>query len=120
LTPPATLAVLRLGGQEHRLNALARAYRASAKLEDFEWAIGSESDTIALRGRIRAPRDAFVGLRYPNPPGGMKYCLNTKIAACDLQVTLKSTGTTEVLGTRNHAAFEILTDRTDHGVEIRA
>jgi hypothetical protein len=120
LTPPATLVVLRLGGREHRLNSLACAYRARATLRDFDWTFASGTADLAVRGRIVAPREAFVGLRYANPPGGVKYCLNTKIAACELHVTDRSTGTTDVLGTAHRAAFEILTDRTDHGIEIRA
>jgi hypothetical protein len=59
----------------------------------------------------------FVGLRYDNPPGGHKTCLNTKLAAC--QLTLERPGQPPLsLGTRHRAAFEILTDDEDHGVPI--
>jgi hypothetical protein len=120
LTPAATLMVLRLGDREYRLNTLRQAYRATARIEDFEWAFASETRDVALRGRIAADREAFVGLCYANPPGGNKHCLNSKIAACELHVTDKASGITEVLNTRNRAAFELLTDRRDHGIAIRA
>ena len=68
---------------------------------------------------MRAPPAAFVGLRYRNPPGGIKYCLNTKIAECSLRLTDLKTGRTDTLRTANRAAFEILTDDTDHGVDMR-
>jgi hypothetical protein len=120
LTPAATLLVLRLGAQEYRLNALVQAYRATAHIDAFEWSFASDTRDVAVRGRIAADADAFVGLRYANPPGGEKHCLNSKIAACELHVTDKASGITEVLSTRNRAAFEILTDRSDHGIAIRA
>ncbi|MGO9703025.1 MAG: hypothetical protein ACLPX7_27640 [Xanthobacteraceae bacterium] len=61
-----------------------------------------------------------MGLRYYNPPGGLKYCLNSKIAECTLRVTDFATGRTEILRAADRAAFEILTDDTDHGIDICA
>jgi hypothetical protein len=58
-----------------------------------------------------------------NPPGGVKHCLNTKLAACELTLTHKRTDQTsaaETLTTRHRAAFEILTDDCDHGVPVLA
>jgi len=57
-----------------------------------------------------------VGLNYYNPPGGNKYCLNTKIASCQLILKDKRTGKEEILVTNRRAAFEILTDDRNHGV----
>jgi hypothetical protein len=59
-------------------------------------------------------------LNYYNPPGGAKHCLNSKIAGCTLRLTDRRAGTTEVLETRNRAAFEILTDDDKHGVDMSA
>jgi hypothetical protein len=118
LTPPATLLVLRLGDQEYQLNDLRQAYRASARIEGFEWTFTSDAPGVLVRGRIAAEAKDFVGLRYGNPPGGLKHCLNCKIAACELHVTDKASGITEVLTTHNRAAFEILSDPRDHGVTM--
>ena len=120
LLPQMTILVLRLGDQEYRLNDVAQALRAHASIEGFEWKFVSETSAVRIEGKITAGREAFVGLRYNNPPGGIKHCLNTKIASCELHVTDKSSGITEVLATANRAAFEILTDRRDHGIEVRA
>jgi hypothetical protein len=115
--------VLRHLGREISLNSLSQIGRAEASFSYFEWTFKSETGEICLEGTVSAPREAFVGLLYRNPPGGTKECLNTKIASCELRVTYRQSGgrgQTEILSTRNRAAFEILTDDRDHGIEIRA
>jgi hypothetical protein len=82
----------------------------------FYWDFRARSSEIQIEGRISAKAVDFVCLRYYNPPGGIKYCLNTKIAACQLTLRLKGATKSEVLETPNRAAFEILTDKTDHGL----
>jgi hypothetical protein len=122
-TPFLTPMVLRHQGEEIELNSMSQAATAKGSFDYFNWHFNSEADAIRLDGRISAPREAFVGLRYYNPPGGDKHCLNTKIASCELQITHKGSGggkAAETLRTENRAAFEILTDDRDHGVEIRA
>lgn len=117
-TPFMTPIVLRHAGEEFALNALAQTVRASCALEYFTWRFRSETRDIAIAGEISAPRDAFAGLRYANPPGGEKHCLNTKLAACTL--TLRRGGKTETLACRHRAAFEILTDDRAHGIALQA
>ena len=51
---------------------------------------------MSVAGTIEAPEDAFVLLEYANPPGGTKYCHNTKLARCELTLTDRVTGQTEV------------------------
>jgi hypothetical protein len=118
-SPRLTLVVLRHEGREHALNALGTALRAHGRYDYSTWSFRSRSDGIALEGRIEASRELFVGLPYDNPPGGRKTCLNTKIARCTL--TFRREGRPPVvLTTKHRAAFEILTDRTDHGVPVLA
>jgi hypothetical protein len=117
-TPPMTPLVLRHEGREHRLNATGLTLRARTTLSYFTWSFRTENDDVAIEGTIEAPRWAMVGLRYRNPPGGEKHCLNTKIASCTLAVRDKRTGRTETLRTAHRAAFEILTDDRTHGVPI--
>ncbi len=122
-TPYMTVIVLRHRGMEYKLNGLIQSIRAKASFDYFEWRFSSENDTIALEGTMAASSEDFVGLTYYNPPGGTKHCLNTKIASCRLTVRHKERtgeGAVEVLETGSRAAFEILTDDTDHGVEIYA
>lgn len=122
-SPFMTPVVLRHRGREISLNSLSQISRAEASFSYFGWTFKSDTAEILLDGTLGASREAFVGLRYRNPPGGTKQCLNTKIASCELRVTYRQPGgtsRTEILSTRNRAAFEILTDDRDHGVEIRA
>jgi hypothetical protein len=118
LTPAATLLVLRMAQEEIRVDSLIHAFRMRATLEDFAWTFAAESDGKALRGHITAPRSAFVGLTYRNPPGGVKHCLNTKVASCVLHVSDRASGLTQVLSTASRAGFEILTDPRDHGIPM--
>jgi hypothetical protein len=130
-TPFMTPIVLRHQGQELALNTLWQTIRAQASFsflapgqsQGVDWRFRSETERVCVEGRISAPREAFVGLSYRNPPGGVKHCLNTKLAACELTLTHKRAGqtsTAETLTTRHRAAFEILTDDRDHGVPILA
>jgi hypothetical protein len=119
-TPHMTLVVLRHGGREIALNGLARSLRAHGRFSYFDWSFRSEDAAHVVEGRITAPRESFVGLRYDNPPGGVKHCLNSKLASCVVTVTDRRRGTSELLETGRRAAFEILTDDTAHGVAIVA
>lgn len=118
-TPFMTLVVLRHDGQELALNSARQALRARGSFRYFAWSFATENEDVKLEGRIEAPREAFVGLRYMNPPGGIKHCLNSKIAACELTLLRKRDGSVQTLSARHRAAFEILTDDREHGVEIR-
>jgi len=109
--------VLRHRGREHRLNAMGRALRARVSLQGFEWRFASHGDGVRIEGRIEAPRDAFVGLSYANPPGGIKQCLNSKIAHAEITLS-QPDGTRETLASRHRAAFELLGDDAGHGVPM--
>ncbi|MBI3781937.1 MAG: hypothetical protein HY270_00900 [Deltaproteobacteria bacterium] len=119
-TPPMTPMVLRHRGKEHVLNDLGKTFHATGEFSYFTWRFESENETVRIEGRIHAAPQAFVGLRYYNPPGGIKHCLNSKLASCDVRLSDRSSGNTEVLRTANRAAFEILTDDVQHGIELRA
>lgn len=119
-TPPLTPLVLRHRQKEYALTGLMQGLKARGSFEYFDWKFKSETAEVAIEGVISAPRDAFVGLAYRNPPGGVKHCLNSKIARCTLRFRDKRGGGTETLETQSRAAFEILTSDLDHGVEISA
>ena len=116
-TPWITPIVLRHRGHEHRLNALGRSLRARASVHGFDWRFESGGGGVRVSGHIRADAAAFVGLRYANPPGGIKQCLNSKIAQA--QVTLHhADGSRETLNSHCRAAFELLGDDDGHGVPM--
>ena len=118
-TPPLTVAVLRIGPREIRLNSLMQAFRAQGDFDFSSWRFESGDAEVRVSAHIHAPKSAFVGLTYANPPGGTKTCLNTKLASCEL--ILEQAGQLQRrLISRNRAAFEVLTERQDHGIPIVA
>jgi hypothetical protein len=116
-TPWITPIVLRHLGHEYRLNALGRSLRARVSVHGFDWHFESRGDGVRVSGHIHADSADFVGLRYANPPGGIKQCLNSKIAQA--QITLHhADGSSETLTSRCGAAFELLGDDAGHGVPM--
>ena len=116
-SPRLTLVVLRNDEQEIALNGLLQAVRASGRFDFFKWTFDTRNPQIRISGRIHAPANDFVGLSYHNPPGGKKICLNSKLASAE--ITVQRPGQpSRTLVTKHRAAFEIITDRRDHGVPI--
>jgi hypothetical protein len=118
-TPRMSLVVLRAQGEEFALNSLGQSLKARGFCDGFDWSIDSKTSAARVRLHIHAPRSSFVGLAYPNPPGGVKTCLNTKLAACEL-VLERPGRPARTWTTKHRAAFEILTDRSDHGIAVVA
>jgi len=118
-TPTLTPIVLRRHGKDHSFVRLVDAARTRGKFRYFDWTFRAENHDVTIAGRISAPKDAFVGLTYYNPPGGIKHCLNSKLATCEVTVIDKVSGRQDVLTARHRAAFEILTDDRAHGVPIQ-
>ena len=117
-TPFMTVLVLRHRGTEIALNRLQAMRRARGSFTYFTWRFAATDGARRVEGTITAPPLAFVGLRYPNPPGGIKHCLNSKLAACELTIR-DGESAPETLSTMHRAAFEIVTDDREHGVAIR-
>ncbi len=115
-TPFMTPLVLRLDGQAHVLTGLGRALRAKGRFVPFEWTFATKAPGIRIEGTIKAEDRDFVALRYDNPPGGQKTCLNSKLASCELRVEREGKPVRR-LRTERRAAFEILTDHPPLGFE---
>jgi len=119
-TPPITLIALRHNRSEYALTELVQGMKARGRFQYFTWEFKSKNKDVEIEGQLSAPIQAFIGLNYYNPPGGSKYCLNSKIAECKLRFEDKTTGKTETLETKHRAAFEILTNDQNHGITIAA
>jgi hypothetical protein len=116
-TPRLTLVVLREGGQEIALNGLVQAMRARGSSDSFTWKLDTRKRDVHIHGCIQAPASAFVGLRYRNPPGGEKTCLNTKLASAEITVEQRGRPP-RTLVTRHRAALELLGDGGDPRVPV--
>lgn len=121
LSPQMSVLVLRLDGEEYAANGLLQSLRARADLardETMRWRMAGCDRDVEIEIEISAPASRFVGLRYANPPGGEKICLNSKLADCTLR--LRRAGQPErVLVSHQRAAFEILSDEAGT-VAVRA
>jgi hypothetical protein len=118
-TPPLSLIVLRTQGREVALNGLSRALHARGRFDFFDWRVDSHSSRVRVSVHMHASPSAFVGLNYANPPGGTKTCLHTQLATCEL--ILEEVGQPpRTYTTMQRAAFEILSERQDHGIAIVA
>ncbi len=116
-SPRFSLVVLRIAGETYAINALGRAVLARGRWRYFDWSLHTRQQGVEIAIEISAPRERFVGLRYANPPGGSKVCLNSKLARAS--VTLRRPGRPELhLKSEHRAAFEILTDDDSHGVPV--
>ena len=113
-TPPMSPVVLRLGNETLGWNGLARAIRALGAYAPYQWHIETTSKLGMLEVRIEADPHDFVALRYANPPGGTKICLNSKLARCE--ATLRRPGRSPLTLRSSRAAFEILDDTAPPGV----
>jgi hypothetical protein len=119
-SPALTPIVLRHAGKEYAANSLLQLVKARGAFDYFTWKFRSKTPLLEISGTITARPEDFVGLSYRNPPGKAKYCLNSKIASCRLNFTDLKDGFSDILETRNRAAFEILTDDDSHGIFIKA
>ena len=116
-SPQVSPLVLRTEDAEYALNRIIRGLRTTARVSFFRWEMDARESGVRIKGFIHASAGDFVGLRYANPPGGEKICLNTKIAAAEFTLFRRGHAPRS-LSTRNRAAFEIVTDRGDHGVPV--
>lgn len=116
-TPWMSLAVLRLDGRDYRFNRVGQALRARGRYRFFEWRLRSRGPDGRLDLTVSAPPTRFTALTYLNPPGGHKTCLNSKLATARVRLT-RPDGRVVELNSASGAAFEILTDREDHGVPL--
>ncbi|TGL60633.1 hypothetical protein [Leptospira sarikeiensis] len=114
-TPAITPIVLRFQGKEYLLNGLFSSF-GRAKYDYFNWNFQASSDVIKIEGRIHADKKDFACLRYANPPGGWKHCLNSKIARAEILIQRKGETSPLRLQSARSAAFEILTNDFSHGL----
>ena len=104
MTPPMTPIVLRHDGREFRLNALHTLFgRATAR--GLDWSFRARGKELELVGRIHSQPSDCVVFMYQDPPGGWKWCINSKIAACELELVVG--GRRKFLKSASRAAMEL-------------
>lgn len=108
-TPYLSMAVLHVDERTYAFNTMLQAARARVRREGLTWSLRTRAGDDELEVEVDAPRQRFVALRYRNPPGGDKVCLNSKLARAT--VVLRRAGKPALRLTSEHgAAFELLDD----------
>ncbi len=117
-TPPLTIASVRIGDRTMQRVGMLQAVRAHASVDGFHWSLRTRGRNGTIEATLEASQGDFVALRYPNPPGGHKACLNSKLARCQLRVEAPGLGSLEAR-TEHRAAFELLQDETPPGLVLQ-
>lgn len=117
-TPPLTIAVVRIGEQVVQRVGMLQAVRARASVAGFVWSLRTSGRSGTIDATFEGRQRDFVALRYLNPPGGHKACLNSKLARCRLRVDAPGLGTRS-FETEHRAAFELLQDEPPTGLPLQ-
>jgi hypothetical protein len=116
-SPPITLMVLRMPGSEIAITSLVGGLRARGRYGLGRLELAGHANGASVTALFEAPIADFVGLAYDNPPGGVKACLNTKIATCTVTVTRKGASKVTLRATRR-AALELVSDEPTSSVPM--
>jgi hypothetical protein len=119
LTPAATLFVFRHAGQEFAVRSILGSLQTHGRYRPFAWAFGGRVGDQMIEGEIVCEPDDVIGLTYTDTDGSSKYCYNSAIANCRVQVAGKAFERRELLATRR-AMLEILTDERHDEVPLLA
>ena len=119
LTPAATLFVFRHAGQEFAVRSIVGSLQTHGRYRPFSWAFGGRVGDQMIEGEIIAEPADVIGLTYTDTDGGEKFCYNSAIANCRVQVAGKAFERRELLAPRR-AMFEILTDERHAEVPLLA
>lgn len=107
-SPVMTIATLRYQEKIFAFNRVERSWLQKAEYGAGQWNFTCVENRCRLHVEISARAQDTVALRYRNPPGGIKTCLNSKLARCELRLERRDQPLVELKSAR--AAFEILTD----------
>jgi hypothetical protein len=116
MTPMMTLLCVRHRGVRYDLNGVREIATSAASVSPRRWNFRGKNRLASIEGELWGETDDFVGLHYLNPDGAMTYCLNTKIARCELLLTVR--GRAPIHARSSAAALEIGTRDPGHGVRM--
>lgn len=108
LLPGVTLFVFRHDGQEFAVRTIRGSMHSHGRYTPLTWTFGARVGEQMIEGEITTVPSDVIGLTYPDTHGGVKYCYNSALADCRIQVAGKAFARAELVSHR--AMFEILTD----------
>jgi hypothetical protein len=119
MTPAATLFVFRHAGEEFAVRSPLGSLQTHGRYEPFTWAFGGRVGVHMIEGEITVEPEDVIGLTYTDTDGSHKFCYNSAVATCRMQVAGKAFERAELVATRR-AMFEILTDTRHDTVPLLA
>ncbi|PRC43682.1 hypothetical protein C6A85_000000104075 [Mycobacterium sp. ITM-2017-0098] len=108
LLPGVTLFVFRHEGLGFAVRTIRGSMQSHGHYTPFTWTFGARVGEQMIEGEITTVPADVIGLTYPDTHGGVKYCYNSAIAHCRIQVAGKAFERAELVSRR--AMSEILTD----------
>jgi hypothetical protein len=117
--PAATLLVFRHAGQEFAVRSIRGSLHTHGRYGPFLWTFGARVGERMVEGEIFTEPADVIGLTYTDTDGDAKYCYNSAIATCRIQLAGKAFERTELVATRR-AMFEILSDTRIDAVPLLA
>ena len=117
--PAATLFVLRHAGRELAVRSVPATRHTRGEYRPFAWSFAARLGDLTLDGEIAAKTGDVIGLTYTDTDGDSKYCYNSALATCRIQLAGSGFGRTRLTATRR-AMFEILTDTRHEAVPLLA
>ncbi len=117
--PAATLFVFRHAGAEFAVRSILGSLHTHGQYRPFFWQFGARVGERMIEGEIFTEPADVIGLTYTDTDGASKYCYNSAIATCRIQLAGKAFERTELVATRR-AMFEILTDTRHDAVPLLA
>ena len=117
--PAATLLVLRHDGCDVAVRSVLATRHTRAEYRPFSWSFGARANGVTVDGEITAQPGDVIGLTYTDTDGESKYCYNSALANCRIQLSGKGIAAGELVATRR-AMFEILTDTRNDAVRLLA
>ena len=119
LLPGATLFVFRHAGVEFAVRSILGSMQTHGRYRPFSWTFGARVGEQMIEGEIVAEPAGVIGLTYTDTDGATKYCYNSAVATCRVQVAGKAFERAELTATRR-AMLEILTDTRHDTVPLLA
>ena len=117
--PAVTLFVFRHAGHEFAVRSIGGTLNTHGRYRPFSWTFGARNNDGMIEGEIFTEPTDVIGLTYTDTDGGSKYCYNSAIATCRIQVLGEGFERTELVATRR-TMFEILTDTRHDTVPLLA